>query len=127
MENPASTGGHLAVLESLGEALKPRTCLEFGTFDRQPLAIVHLDSAPLGRHHESADIEELLAPIVGTVIFKEESDAFFATRDLETLLEGKPLDLAVVEERPGFEEKLRDIMNIEARSHAGTVVMIISR
>lgn len=60
----------------------------------------------------------------GARVLRMTSDAFFAERDLAAELGGRPLDLAFIDGLHTFEQVLLDFMNIEARSHRHTVVLI---
>lgn len=136
------------VLASLHDALEPTTYLEIGVAAGESLSLAHADTLCIGVDPDPSPDERqafrkirklLQAPrrpgrrsvprpealgLPNVTFFEEDSDRFFATHDLDALLQGRPLDLAFMDGMHLFEFALRDFTNIEARSCAHTVVAV---
>jgi len=124
MESPSDASDYLEALAMLHEALKPRTYLEIGVAGGESLLLAHSHTTCIGVDPSPIGLEHRARRLSNAVIFEETSDTFFATRDLDALLQGQPLDLAFIDGMHLFEHALRDFMNAEANSHAGSVVAV---
>jgi len=124
MESPVAVDDYREALVLLHEALQPRTYLEIGVFSGASMMLAQTDTLCIGVDPEPMRGEHPLRRLPSTTIFAETSDAFFATRDLDDLLRGDPLDLAFIDGMHLFEYALRDFINIEANSHPGTVIAV---
>jgi len=121
MESPVAASDYYEALAMLHEALKPRTYLEIGVAAGVSLMLAQTDTLCIGVDPDPMLDGHRERHLANVAIFEEKSDTFFATRDLAALLRGDPLDFAFIDGMHLFEHALRDFINIEARSHAGTV------
>jgi predicted O-methyltransferase YrrM len=108
-------------LARVHETLQPRMYLEIGVRAGDSLVcalpgtrVVAVDPAP-----------RLLHPVpAGTTLVESTSDAFFADGTASRLLGPDPPDMAFIDGMHLFEYALRDLLNVEAWSHPGTVVVL---
>ena len=124
MESSAATSDFYGALARLHEALKPRTYLEIGVGTGESLMLAQTDTLCIGVAPDPKPHGHRAPQPLNAVIFEETSDKFFATRDLDALLHGDPLDFAFIHRSHLFEHALRDLVSIEANSHVGTVVAV---
>lgn len=110
-------------LEFLSEAhlkLKPRRYAEIGVFRGKSMAIV----APMTRAIGIDPSPVVSEPVPRRCrIFAMTSDSYFQERNLKDDLHG-PVDLAYIDGLHHYEAVLRDFRNVEAASHADTVVLL---
>jgi hypothetical protein len=102
--------GYLVWLQHLQAALSPKTYLEIGVEQGHSLATAR----PIGIDPRPRLSTKLVAE---TEIFTETSDEFFAQRRLNSLLDGKSLDLVFIDGLHLFEQVLKDFTNVE--KHCG--------
>jgi len=124
MESPVAASDYYEALAILHEALVPRTYLEIGVATGESLLLAQAHTLCVGVDPEPMPDEHPARHLPNAVIFEETSDTFFAIRDLNAVLRGDPLDFAFIDGMHLFEYSLRDLINIEANSHAGTVVAV---
>jgi cephalosporin hydroxylase len=113
---------YLEFLDRLHTALRPRAYLETG--------VEFGASLRLSRTHSIAVAADArLSP--GTILdqpwlklYRETSDAFFRGHSASATLEGRPLDLAVIDGIHAFSQVVRELEQIERWGHADTVVVI---
>ena len=113
-------GEHLL---SLHRILKPANYLEIGVFKGETLALaqpgtwaIGVDPAPLPESSRNYD-----AP---TQIYRMTSDAYFAAGKTHEVDLPDTLDLAFIDGLHLFEQVLRDFINVEARCHPGSVIVL---
>ena len=104
------TGDYLALLERIHDHLLPRTYVEIGIFHGKSFSLtlpgtlgVGIDPAPSIRHPIDPSAK----------VFKLASDDFFAQYDLDSVLQGQPVDLAFIDGMHLFEFTLRDFLHLE--------------
>jgi hypothetical protein len=124
MKSRLGPTNYYVALAMLHEALKPRTYLEIGVASGLSMALAQSDTLCIGVDPSPTLIRYHTPPLPRFSVFEETSDSFFAGRDLETVLDGNPLDLAFIDGMHLFEYALRDFMNIEANSHSSTVLLL---
>ncbi|WAP67418.1 class I SAM-dependent methyltransferase [Jiella pelagia] len=105
-------------LTLLHEGLNPASYVEIGCREGNSLGLANCPSVAIDPEFEIRT--ELRAP---TRIFRQTSDDFFATQDLEHLLGGK-VELAFVDGMHNSEYVLRDILNLEKHARHDSVVVI---
>lgn len=113
---------HYALLEHVHRVLRPRTYVEIGVDAGLGLRFAAPGTTVLG-------IDPVLRPEVVAAhpdahLVEATSDEFFATRDLGTLLDGRPVDLAFVDGMHRFEHVLRDLANLQPYCDHGSVVLV---
>lgn len=101
--------------------LRPRTYVEVGIYRGTTLALTRPPTIALGIDPDPRVPPELAARLK---IFKQTSDAFFATHDLRAELGGLPVDLAFIDGMHQFDFALRDFANIERHSTPNTTVLV---
>lgn len=109
---------YLEALANTHKALNPVTYCEIGC--RQGVSLALARSPSVAIDPDFALTHEIVAPVK---LFRMESDAFFATHDLKTVL-GGPVDFAFIDGMHLVEYALRDFINLEKSSHAGGVIAI---
>lgn len=114
---------HEDLLFRLHRLLRPATYLEVGVNEGHSLRWA-LDGTTTVAIDPALVQEDLPPAPVGTAFMALPSDDAFAHPSLSIALEGRPLDLAFVDGLHLVEQVLRDLANVEARSHAGTVVVL---
>lgn len=112
---------YLQLLERIHAHLRPRTYVEIGIFAgasfrlaQPPVRALGIDpepriAAPPSPHHR---------------IFRLTSDAFFAGRDLARELDGRPVELALIDGMHRFEFVLRDFMNLERHCAPASTILV---
>lgn len=106
-------------LQQVHEKLAPRSYLEIGVFDGRSLALSRVPTVavdPVAREWEGVQCD--LKFVEAT------SDDFFAGPDPLGHLPGRQVDLAFIDGMHLFEFALRDFINVERRSHPGTVIVL---
>lgn len=114
--------GYYATLASFHRWRQPAGYLEIGVDAGKALALADRQTYAFGIDPNPAIAFDRLAN--GARVLHMTSDAFFAEHDLAVELDGRPLDLAFIDGLHTFEQVLRDFMNIEARAHRRTIVLI---
>ncbi len=109
---------YLTALAISHRELLPNNYVEIGCRHGKSLSLARCQC--IGIDPDFAITFQLEAP---TRIFKMTSDRFFSQYDLKSLLHG-PVDLAFIDGMHHAEFVLRDFINIEKNSHAGTVIMM---
>jgi hypothetical protein len=101
---------YLKLLERIHAHLRPRTYVEIGIFKGESFRLAQAPTVAIG-----IDPEPQLdaPPSPRHRIFRATSDDFFAAHDLGQLLEGVPVDLALIDGMHHFEFALRDFVNLE--------------
>lgn len=112
---------YTSVLRTLHQWLQPATYIEIGVETGQSMALAEPATRCIGID-PAPRIEQALPPRCD--IFAQTSDSFFQQHDLRELLGGQSLAFAFIDGEHVFEAALRDFINIEAYSDAGTVVAI---
>lgn len=111
-----------AVLARLHAWLKPAAYLEIGVFQGESLVLAAPETRAIG-----VDPRPVVPAAVlpnGARVLRMTSDAFFANHDLAAEVGGRPLDLAFIDGLHTFDQVLVDFMNVEARAHRRTVVVL---
>jgi hypothetical protein len=105
-----SNGDYLALLERIHDYLLPRTYVEIGVFRGRSLSLtlpgtlgIGIDPAPSIRYPIDRSAK----------LFKLTSDDFFTQYDLDSVLQGQPVDLAFIDGMHLFEFTLRDFLHLE--------------
>jgi SAM-dependent methyltransferase len=115
-----TTSGGLTTLEALAKLhirLAPRGYLEVGVRHGASLALASCPAVGID------PMPEINRPLgTNCRVVETTSDEFFEN-EVTSLLPA-PLDLALIDGMHRFEFALRDFMNIEQRSHAGTLVVL---
>jgi Methyltransferase domain len=100
---------------------RPRTYLEIGVFEGGTITFagegtlaIGVDPAPRTENDFPSNIR----------IFRETSDEFFASHDLNVEFGGNPIDFAFIDGMHLFEYILRDFINVERNSVPGTRVLV---
>lgn len=106
--------------------LKPRVYLEVGVATGKSLALVQRDTIALGVDPVSAELERLLyhSPVNRPSLYKQTSDDFFATQELQNEMKSMCFDLAFIDGLHHFDQVLRDFINIEKFAGPESVVLI---
>ncbi len=115
-------GDHYYVwLERLYAALAPETVVEIGVSQGVSLARIKPPTVAIGIDPHAT----VLAPIQAeSHIYPETSDAFFARRGLEPLLNGRPLGVGFIDGLHLYEQALKDFINLEAHCGPRSVILV---
>lgn len=100
--------------------LNPRTYVEIGVETGASLANANSNCLSVGIDPDFSIVYTIQSMCK---LFKEQSDDFFNKRDLKTILNDKPIDLAFIDGLHTFDQVLRDFINIERYSHRDTIVL----
>lgn len=100
--------------------LSPETVIEIGVFDGQSIARVHPPTLAIG-----VDPNPRLAYSVTaeTHIFTETSDAFFARRGPDAVLDGRRLGVGFIDGLHLYEQALKDFINLERYGGPRSVIL----
>jgi tetratricopeptide (TPR) repeat protein len=111
---------YLVWLERLYRELAPETVLEIGVFQAESLALVPPPAVAIG-----IDPVPMVAfPLkTETHLFTQTSDEFFAQRQHERLLHGRPLSIGFIDGLHLFEQALRDFINLETCCGSRSVIL----
>jgi O-methyltransferase len=109
---------YLAALALLHDTLKPSSYVEIGCREGRSLALARCQTVAV-----DPDFEISFALRSPTRLFRQTSDDFFATENLQALL-GEPLDLAFVDGMHQAEFALRDVLNLEVHASHKSVIVI---
>jgi hypothetical protein len=112
------------VLNWIHQILRPANYIEIGVHKGISLIQARRETPTLGID-PSPSIEPRIKDELpdATTIYELTSDAFFARYDLSDLL-GGPVELAFIDGLHLFEQVLRDFVNLEKHSTAGTVMLL---
>lgn len=110
---------YLDWLKWLHAHVKPATYVEIGVETGQSLRFAQNPTRAIGI---DPDIRIVHSQECWVKLFKQTSDAFFEQHDLQRLFDGQPVDFAFIDGLHTFDQALKDFVNIERHSHAGTVV-----
>jgi tetratricopeptide (TPR) repeat protein len=106
-------------LDRLYAARAPETVIEIG--EGKSLARVHPPALTIAVGPEP----RLIYPVQTQAhMFPESSDEFFARRGPDTLLAGKPLDIAFIDGERLFEQALRDISHLERYCGPRSIILL---
>ncbi|MBM3485858.1 MAG: tetratricopeptide repeat protein [Alphaproteobacteria bacterium] len=111
---------YLAVLGRFHAHLAPATYVEIGIATGRSLVQARPPTRAIGIAPDPKLAEALSAE---TRIFAEPSDRFFATHDLASVFDGRPVELAFIDGLHTFDQALRDFLNVERWSRPETVVV----
>ena len=112
---------YLSLLERIHGLLEPQTYVEVGVAEGKSLRLVGPRTAAIGV--DPAPKIDVALP-ANARVFRETSDEFFARRDLETELGGKPVELAFIDGMHLFEFALRDFINLERHCAPDAAILI---
>jgi predicted O-linked N-acetylglucosamine transferase (SPINDLY family) len=105
----------------LHQALAPAHYLEIGSGTGHTLRLASSPTKAVGIDSEL----NITTPLrCWTKLFKMRADDFFAGADLHQVLDGQPIDLALISATHSFEETLRSFAHIERHAHTGTVIAL---
>jgi hypothetical protein len=110
------------VLKEIHSRLHPQTYLEIGVESGATLAFATGCEIAVGVDPEPLSSVALLPPPLQ--VFRETSDAFFATRARAAIFAQRNLDLVFIDGLHLFEQTLRDFIHVEAWSSPNTVVLL---
>ncbi|HEX7650804.1 MAG TPA: class I SAM-dependent methyltransferase, partial [Noviherbaspirillum sp.] len=110
---------YLDWLKWLHAQLKPATYVEIGVETGQSLRFAQNPTKAIGI---DPDIRIVHSQECWVKLFKQTSDAFFEQHDVQRIFDGQPVDFAFIDGLHTFDQALKDFVNIERHSHAGTVV-----
>jgi hypothetical protein len=123
LAEPDALRDHEDLLFRLHRLLRPRTYLEIGVNEGHSLrwAVDGTTTVAI----DPALVQDDLPPApYGTAFMALPSDDAFAHPSLPIALEQRPIDLAFVDGLHLVEQVLRDLANVEARAHAGSVLVL---
>jgi hypothetical protein len=101
--------------------LKPRTYVEIGVETGASLWLARAAAAAIGIDPRP---KLQFEPAPNMRVFAQTSDDFFAHRDLRSLLDGAPVDLALIDGMHHFEFALRDFMNLERHCSPRSTILL---
>ena len=101
--------------------LRPATYVEIGVDEGESLQIVQPGTLTLGIDPQPRVKQALTSR---QKIYAQTSDDFFATRDVRTELEGRPVELAFIDGMHQMEFALRDFINLERYCTPRSIVLI---
>jgi hypothetical protein len=108
-------------LTRLHELLRPAVYLEIGVETGDVLALARPPTIAIGVD----PVPSLTVPVVTeTHVFAETSDEFFAQRRLNAVVGDRPVALSFIDGLHHFEVAIRDFINVEAASTAGSVILL---
>lgn len=110
--------GNLAMIHG---HLRPRTYVEIGVAEGSSIALAGSATRAIGID-PAPGIRAPLPP--NATVFARTSDDFFAQHDLRALLGGLPVDLGFIDGMHLFEFALRDFINLEKHSAAGSTILL---
>jgi Methyltransferase domain len=112
---------YLFTLDQFHQSLRPRTYLEVGVSKGMSLALALPGTSAIGIDPDP----EVIYPLRRTTrVFREKSDAFFASHDVRVLLGGRAIDLAFIDGMHQFEFALRDFVQVEKYCHENSVILM---
>lgn len=115
-------GEHYALLlRRIHEYCRPRTYVEIGVFEGESLRLVAHATRAIGIDPEP---KPGVAPGPNQLLFRETSDAYFASHDLRAELGGLPVDFAFIDGMHRFEFVLRDFINLERHCAPGSIICV---
>jgi len=109
------------VLSAIHNWLRPKNYVEIGVAAGDSIVLAAPGTRAIGIDPAPA-VSRPLPPT--TTIYAETSDDFFARHDLRGLLGGFPVDLAFIDGMHLFEFALRDFINLERNSAAGSTILL---
>jgi glycosyltransferase involved in cell wall biosynthesis len=112
---------YLIWLDRLYSWCSPETVIEIGLRNGESLARVKPPSIAIGVDPSPAILHPLPAE---THIFPETSDAFFARRGLEMLLNGHPLGVSLVDGSLRYEQMLKIFVNLERYCGPRSIILL---
>jgi tetratricopeptide (TPR) repeat protein len=112
---------YLKLLERIHGHLRPRNYVEIGIFAGASFCLAHPPTLALGI---DPDPQIAAPPSPHHRIFRMTSDAFFAGRDLARALDGRPVELALIDGMHQFEFVLRDFMNLERHCAPASTILV---
>jgi hypothetical protein len=111
------------VLQRLHEILQPRSYLEIGVETGATLALARGAERSVGIDPDDSKLRRELVP-PNARIFQETSDGFFERTTREQTFGEQRVDLGFIDGMHLFEYALRDFINLEAWSHANSVIVL---
>jgi len=112
---------YFSILEQIHALLRPKTYMEIGVARGESMALAAAETRAVGIDPSPGIISTIHAK---ARIYPTTSDDFFARYNLQAELEGASPDLAFIDGMHLLEYALRDFINVEAQSHAKTVILI---
>jgi hypothetical protein len=112
---------YLKLLERIHAHLRPRTYVEIGIFAGASFRLAQAPTLAIGI---DPDPKLDAPPSPRHRIFRQTSDAFFAERDLARVLDGRPVELALIDGMHHFEFVLRDFLNLERHCAPGATILV---
>lgn len=112
---------YLQLLERIHTHLRPRTYVEIGIFAGASFRLAQPPTLALG---VDPDPRIAAPPSPHHRIFRTTSDAFFAGRDLAQALDGRRVELALIDGMHQFEFVLRDFLNLERHCAREATILV---
>ena len=109
------------LLRRIHEYCRPRTYVEIGVFEGESLRLAAPETRAIGIDPEP---KPGVVPGPHQSLFRETSDAYFASHDLRAELGGLPLDFAFIDGMHRFEFVLRDFINLERHCAPGSIICV---
>ena len=113
--------GYMEVLAHLHDTLRPSTYLEVGVAAGHTLCLAARSTSAVGIDPNPV-INVALGP--NTKIFKMTSDEFFGNENVQSVLQGRAINMAFIDGMHRYEFVLRDFRAIEKYCDASSVVLI---